>query len=292
MMRQRWGTFSVIDHKDPARLIPEVLLYDHLVIPVPPTPEERNRWHDRGWEPDLLDERLAILGKLAVRANWGRADRESAYHRWAEQFAAIKQDTEDVISEAKKNLGYQLTRRVLANEKPVVVPKGVDKVDLVAAYQSEQDMHADFIVQKVADDRANLGLRLQQRIAVPKAGNDPLGALRRAVVLAQDADYGRKRQIVYDLQNQILSEVSPLLETVQQLDQAIDELSSYVELMLKPVDFTYAFTLAGVQPGLAVGQPFFLKSVATTQVVFRPREPHLAPSLVPCEPAAMYHDNA
>jgi hypothetical protein len=34
MTRERWGTFSVIDHKDPAELIPEVLLYDRLVIPV------------------------------------------------------------------------------------------------------------------------------------------------------------------------------------------------------------------------------------------------------------------
>lgn len=36
MARERWGAFSVIDHKNTAAYVPEVLLYDKLVIPVPP----------------------------------------------------------------------------------------------------------------------------------------------------------------------------------------------------------------------------------------------------------------
>ena len=290
-MRQRWGTFSVIDHKDPARLIPEVLMYDHLVIPVPPTSEERKRWQERGWEPDLLDKHLEILGNLVVRANWGR-ERESAYQRWAEKFVALKEDTRLLIEEAKENSGFHFTRMVLANET-FPMPRGVDNVDLVAAYQSERDMLADFVVQKAVDDRANLALRLKQRIAVPNAGRDPLGALQRAVDLANDGDYARKRQNVYDLQNRIISEVTPALDTLQELDQAIDELSHYVELMSRPVEFTFAFTLVGVQPGLAVGLPSATRLAAACDVVvLQTREPHSAPSFVPFEPAIMYHDQA
>jgi hypothetical protein len=37
MSRERWGTFSVIDHKNAAALVPDVLLYDRLVLPVPTT---------------------------------------------------------------------------------------------------------------------------------------------------------------------------------------------------------------------------------------------------------------
>lgn len=32
-IRLRWGTFSVLDHIDHARLIPEILSYDRLVFP-------------------------------------------------------------------------------------------------------------------------------------------------------------------------------------------------------------------------------------------------------------------
>lgn len=35
MPRERWGTFSVIDHRSIETLVPEVLLYDRLVIPTP-----------------------------------------------------------------------------------------------------------------------------------------------------------------------------------------------------------------------------------------------------------------
>src|SRR5262245_57647189 len=105
MARERWGTFSVIDHKDPAALVPEVLIYDRLVIPVPATADDRSNWKKRGWEPDLLFARLERFGPLAVQANWGLTDAHSAIHKWAEQFAAMKHDIEDVVREAKEKLG-------------------------------------------------------------------------------------------------------------------------------------------------------------------------------------------
>jgi hypothetical protein len=45
---ERWGTFSVIDHKNAASLVPEVLLYDPLVIPVPSDDNENQRWKELG----------------------------------------------------------------------------------------------------------------------------------------------------------------------------------------------------------------------------------------------------
>jgi hypothetical protein len=44
MASERWGTFSVIDHKNAAAMVPEVLLYHRLVLPYPTSPEERERW--------------------------------------------------------------------------------------------------------------------------------------------------------------------------------------------------------------------------------------------------------
>ncbi len=140
MNRERWGSFSVIDHKDPAGLIPEILIYDRLVIPVPPTAADQKRWKCRGWEPDLLFARLKTLGPLAVHANWGYGDSQSAIHQWAQKFTDIKSDVADIVQAAKEKLAYQLTRRVLAQQQPIALPTGVDTVDLVAAYQSEADL--------------------------------------------------------------------------------------------------------------------------------------------------------
>ena len=39
MGKQVWGTFSVKDHCDPGAFVAEVMLYDRLVIPNHPTPE-------------------------------------------------------------------------------------------------------------------------------------------------------------------------------------------------------------------------------------------------------------
>ena len=54
MSKQVWGTFSVKDHCDPNAFVAEVMLYDRLVIPVPPDAEERERWEKSGWQPDRL----------------------------------------------------------------------------------------------------------------------------------------------------------------------------------------------------------------------------------------------
>jgi hypothetical protein len=36
MVRERWGTFSVIDHRNVSALATDILLYDRLVNPTPP----------------------------------------------------------------------------------------------------------------------------------------------------------------------------------------------------------------------------------------------------------------
>ena len=126
MSRERWGTFSVIDHKNPATLVPEVLLYDRLVLPVPPNEDERKRWTDRGWAPDVLDRRLEQLGPLAVTASWSHAERQRAIEAWEQHMKTVRSDAEQIVREIKEKAPYQMTRMVLANDKPVVLPLRLD----------------------------------------------------------------------------------------------------------------------------------------------------------------------
>src|SRR5262249_22500109 len=91
MTRERWGTFSVIDHKDASAFIPEVLLYDRLVIPTPCNDEDRERWTMKGWQPDLLDQRLETLGPLAVRAAWDEVQQKN-FQKRMEQLDRVRFD--------------------------------------------------------------------------------------------------------------------------------------------------------------------------------------------------------
>jgi hypothetical protein len=62
MQRELWGAFSTKAHKDPKSLIVDLLLYDTLIFPQPADGRERDRWHKKGWDPDLLERRLQFLG--------------------------------------------------------------------------------------------------------------------------------------------------------------------------------------------------------------------------------------
>lgn len=291
-MRQRWGTFSVIDHKDPAQLAVEVLLYDKLVIPVPVTNADQDRWKTRGWDPKLQEFRLQMLGDLAYRANWGYRDSDSAIHLWAQQFAYLENDIADIVKEARQNLGYHLTRQVLAQQK-YPLPRGVEKIDLIVAYQSEKTFRLDFRLETVSNDRADLALKLGQRIAVPLLEGDQEHAFISSVELARDQEYRSKRTAVYALQDQILSDSQPVMETVQELEQRTEELIAYVKLMTKKVSFTFAFALVGVHPGHLAGRPlprFASKSTTLSAVQFRPHSPAFTrPSGSPAR-TTIYHD--
>lgn len=88
MKVELWGTFSVRDHLRRRPFVADVLLYDRLVIPRPPMPEEEPRepgeenqvarWRREGWKPGRLDRLLDILreGDLAVELPWGARARQ------------------------------------------------------------------------------------------------------------------------------------------------------------------------------------------------------------------------
>ena len=51
MSIERWGAYSVVDHKDARKLAADVLLYDRLVLPTPPD-QDRERWVKNKWDPE------------------------------------------------------------------------------------------------------------------------------------------------------------------------------------------------------------------------------------------------
>ena len=104
-LRPRWGTFSVIDHKNVGQLVPEILLYDRLVFPVPADDDER--WTDKDWQPELMRRRVDELSEdgLAHAVTWTKTLQDD----WAEGMKEL-----GAVGNEIKGLGYDMTPAVLA----------------------------------------------------------------------------------------------------------------------------------------------------------------------------------
>jgi hypothetical protein len=292
MTRERWGTFSVIDHKEPSAFIPEVLLYDRLVLPVPYNEEDRQRWRKANWDPDLLDKRLETLGDLAVRAAWDQVQQQT-FHQRMEQLEKVRFDTKNIVKNAKEALPYQATRMILAEQKPITLPEGVSHVAVVAAYQSQKDFEADFVLKEQGDSKAFLGLLLGQKIAVPATKEEPHEALMSAINLTRTAEFKQKRRSLYKWQEDVVANGIDPQNAIKEMDQLIDDYNSCVKKAVKKVYYKYAFTVAGiVLPGLAGAfvNPLASAGAFLTIMQFALFDKKPVVSAGESEPAAMFHD--
>ena len=72
MAIRRWATYSVRDHNHSDAFVADVLLYDRLVVPVPPEyePDEYERWVQNQWAPGRLLNMLARIPDLVEKVSW------------------------------------------------------------------------------------------------------------------------------------------------------------------------------------------------------------------------------
>lgn len=166
MSRERWGTFSVVDHQRPRAFVTEVLLYDRLIIPIPSDAEERARWTSIGREPDRLDQNLELLGDTAIRVRWDQQKRDAFKTRFAAAKAAAF-DTKNLTQAKQSTLDpLYVTRILLAHEFLPDLPKGVSKVWPLAAYPSFSKYQEDTALED-EQRQEKLVMVLSHRFLVP-----------------------------------------------------------------------------------------------------------------------------
>jgi hypothetical protein len=149
MGKQVWGTFSVRDHCAPGAFVAEVLLYDRLVIPVPPDDQERERWRQEGWQPERLFQLAGILGDRAYLVKWD-GDRQAS---WRNRYEAGKDLARRTGQEA-----FVATR----SELTAGLPRNVTGIQAVANYTSIQELSDDLGLKTAA--AGSVPLRLQLRL--------------------------------------------------------------------------------------------------------------------------------
>jgi hypothetical protein len=271
MSNERWGAFSVIDHIDAAALAADVLLYDRLLLPVPPNKTEADRWQKHAWQPELQKQRLDLLGDLAEPIQWND-DRQRMY----------EQEMNRLREAGLKVNGYQLTGMMIAQE-----PRDVD---VVGAYHSSVAFHADYPDESDLSKQAYVGYLLGQRFAVPKG--DPEEALKKAVKVAKLPEFRGHRLELYDWQRQIVEKSLPPADAVKRMEDLLRNYNLCVEKAVKDVYYKFGFTVAGVILALAgaPASPLTAGGALLTMARFAKMDTKPAINAGPNAPAAMFHD--
>lgn len=139
--KELWATYSVKDHRLPRAFVADVMLYDRLVIPIPPREgkehdREWKRWESRCWNP-ALQQKLLTCMKEAVPAGQGPVVEEVEWdeeHRgqWKERMVAAKKGRPYI-----RDVAFQETRNVLIGNTPTYT-WGVAAIGV--AFQSLDDL--------------------------------------------------------------------------------------------------------------------------------------------------------
>lgn len=260
--RQRWGTFSVVDHLLARPFVADVLLYDQLVIPVPADGNDRERWEKIGRNPSRLDACLKILGPLAQHATWGAPQHEMFKTRFAAT-QAVAFDTSTLAGiQTQGGDPLYVTRMLLAKEFLPKLPSDVTSVLAVAAYPSRSACQKEIpfsLLQTPSSQvtqarRERLGYLLRYRFLVPSGdGRTDMDLLREAVDLAADDDFQTKRAVIHRWQEDIISQGISDDRAIREMEHFLKDYTKYMQGKIRKGRWRWAHMLASAGLGLGLG---------------------------------------
>ncbi len=232
-----WGTFSVMDHVRGGAFLAEVVMYDRLVIPVPPDPERARtledrefaekqweRWERHGWQPKRQQELLSILGDLAVPIEWNR----ERHQLWAAEYEQSKRDAAQQMAEL---LAGWKTGEILLSE----IPAMAGGVVAVSPYDSLEALKREFGITETSSvsERLQSGRGLPGNVISAVIGReflvpedpdrDEFYLLREAVDLVHEADYRQARADFHTAQQRFIKDGKTDLESTTTAVNAMAE---------------------------------------------------------------------
>ena len=248
-MRERWGTFSVQDHMTQAPFVSDVLLYDRLIIPVPPEDGSQDHFW-KGYNPELQKDCLGILNKydnLALTVPWDSSKRERFKNQMSTAAALATQqrspDQDYYIDPFDPN---ESTRQLIKGEFLPSRPPGViEKPLTVAAYPSEAAYQQDAQVAD-PDRRRRLAALMTHHFLTPEGSDPDHKLLEKAVRLATKGDFRRKRTCFYDFQEKIITEEMTDQNAIEELERRLNDYNESIRSTLVNVCNRFIYTLIPV----------------------------------------------
>jgi hypothetical protein len=216
------ATFSVKDHTLPGAFIAEVLLYDRLIIPIPPrirdgvtkeeADQEWNRWKSKGWDPARQTQLIAILkhnleDDRIIEAPWT----SHLQTEWRKSMTKPDKDIPETLHAAveadlnhARHHGYVLTGHILQQFAPAMAKTVV----AVSTFRSLKDLMQRTPIQRAPPKRVDaqsLMAVLGFELFVPNdSDSNDFDLLSEAAAVAADATYRRKRTALYLWQQQFI----------------------------------------------------------------------------------------
>lgn len=236
-----WGTFSVMDHRGRGAFLAEAILYDRLVIPVPPDPEKAEseedrafarkqwqRWLDNEWQPERQLVLLEILRPVAEPIEWDRTH----HQEWAAQFEtyAASRPTEAANMLGQMMAGW-LTGQVLLDDLPAKAAGAV----AVAPFRSLSELTEELGIRESdpLSRRTKLSKGLPGELVSVIVGReflvpsdddwDELDLLKEAVDVAASSDFRSARRAFHGAMLGFVREGQTDFDSIKGAVEAMDE---------------------------------------------------------------------
>lgn len=226
MSRQVWGTFSVRDHCAPRAFVAEAIMYDRLVVPVPPDERERSRWIANQWDPDRLDQLLEVLGKRAYQVPWDTHRQEN----WKERFVAGKSLARDTADWAFAASRTELTQGL---------PRNVTGVQVVANFPTVTELEQglglkrkDAPPQQWTQGHAVAILGCEFLVPADDALTD-IDLLREAVEISSETASVRKRAAFWRWQREFFADKG--ITDQAAIEDAVAEMNDLLQQQKKAI---------------------------------------------------------
>jgi len=234
------------------------MLYDRLVLPVPPPGDasEWTRWEENGWDPERQAKLLEVLNPVVRAVPWDNEHRGG----WQQQMNKAEQDAVQIPNYAFYATGSELLMRDI----PAYVT-GVSAVGV--AYQTVDELERQMGVRNVSGHTdlpggAVAGVIGREFFVVDDPRYDEISLLKEAVGIAVDERFRRKRRAIADFQEDCLrggvTDRESLDHALKVLHELLDEERGAIPMVRLRKAIRYAFRLApiGVQFAFAaVGAP-------------------------------------
>jgi len=244
---QRWGVFSVIDHKNDVGVATELLLYDKIAVPVPMDRHgaDWKRWDDAGWDPEKLMKLIERLGQaeLVEQIVWDGECQDN----WQSAFKDAKADIDRVSAEIQNGIDKRVAaaKTKMAGHSKAERAKAIKAAawaetrneiirhlkgnvglhhgptEFYAAYQSKSDFdHHHPEEEAIEHGVERVNFLIQHRLAVPDEPRQM--QLDRVIDIATNSTFKERRQDFYDWQIDLLTRRHKPEQILKDLDRLVN----------------------------------------------------------------------